>query len=735
MNKISCALIALCITTGIRAQINGVVYGSDRIKKETIVGAKVKLLNAKTGATTGEDGTFKLILPKELPDTLLISAFGYYNDTIIVTKKDRFSAFEIVLYSDQLLEEVVVSVKRETHSISRLKVLHVEELGSGELRKAACCNLSESFETNASVDVNITDAVSGAKKIQMMGLDGVYTQIQYESVPALRGLESSFGLNSMPGTWVESIQITKGTGNVVNGYESMAGLVNIELKKPHEMEKIFLNGYVNRFGRAELNFNSGFHLSEKWTSAWFAHASTTPLVTDENRDGFRDFPNGSNLAVMNRYNFAGKKMEAQISMNAYWDNKIGGQNDFRRAGDGFYGMTLDSRHVDVVAKTGFFLKKPLHSIGVIYNAKYQTTDALFGLRTFKGEEKRGYVNVIYDGIINNSTHKFKLGASTVVSDLKQQQDSLNDDRFELVPGVFGEYTYTGARLSAVFGARADYHNLFKEQFSPRAHLKYSLSEYTDVRATIGRGWRVPNYMIDQISLLATSRTWVAPDTTMPEVSWNVGGSIVQRFKLGKRNGNITFDYYYTSFENQLIVDRDLDPTKIIFTNLVGKSFSNSFQTELSISPFDRFEARFAYKFLDVRADFGGLLQQKVMIPNHRGFMNLAYQTRNKRWEYDLTCSVFGKSRLPVNVLEDGSLTTENTSQAFPLVNAQITHTYKRWEFYIGGENLLNYTQKKPIIDAQNPFGQTFDATRVWAPVMGTNIYAGFRFALKQAHKD
>lgn len=736
MKHIILGLITL-ICLGANAQVKGVVfsYSDNPDQKNPIYNAKVRLLQARDGAYTEEDGTFEIILPKSLPDTMVISAYGYLSDTIIVTKNDRFAGFQIVLFSDQLLPETIIEAKRSSHSILRLKTLLVENISSDELKKAACCNLSESFETNASVDVNITDAVSGAKKIQMMGLDGVYTQIQFENIPYLRGLESSFGLNSIPGTWVESIQITKGTGNVVNGYESMAGLVNIELKKPEEMEKIFLNVYTNRFGRAEINFNTGFIFGKKWSSGWFAHASTVPFAIDENKDGFRDIPNGSNFSVLNRYQYEGKKMEAQFGWNAYWDQRMGGQTSF--TGQNFataYGVLIDSKHIDLFAKTGFFLKKPLHSIGVVYNFKYQDVGANFGLREFNGTEKRGYMNAIYDGIINNSAHKFKLGTSFVYSDLKQQMDTLNDDRLEIVPGVFGEYTFTGPRLSAVAGVRGDYHNIYGFQYAPRLHLKYAFTERLDVRATIGKGWRVPNYMIDNVSLLATGRSWIAPDTVTPEISWNVGGSIVQRFKLWKKAGSITFDFYHTQFDNQMIVDRDENVNAIVFKSLNGTSFSNSFQVELAYGIGKQIDLRFAYKYLDVKAMYGGVLQTKVMVPVHRGFFNFGYVSRNKRWLVDATLSVFGESRLPVNELPGGIETTENVSEVYPMVSAQITHVYRAWEFYLGGENLMNYVQRNPIIDAQNPFSATFDATRVWAPVVGLNVYAGLRFSLKQTKK-
>lgn len=727
-------LAVVLLSFGASAQLKGIIIGSGDGIQEPVIGAKAYLLNAKTGDVTNEEGKFELILPRNLPDTIVFSAVGYISDTIIVTKEDRFSNMKVVLFSDKTLPEVIVEYRRNSKTISKLKVLAVEEISLNELRKAACCNLSESFETNVSVDVNFTDAVSGAKTIQMMGLEGVYTQIQFENIPYLRGLEQPFGLASFPGTWINSIQITKGTGNVVNGYESMAGLVNIEMFKPQDMDRFFLNGYTNIYGRAELNAHGAMHVGKKWNTALFAHASGVFAENDHNKDKFMDMPMGTLYAFNNRWNYQGEKMEAQIGVNTYLESKYGGQTGYRKgSNNGLYGMETDAKHLDVYAKTGFFMKKPYNSIGVIYNLKYQENDALFGLRQFRGVEKRGYVNGVFESIIGNTMHKYKVGLSGVFVDMSQRLDSLTDNRVEIVPGAFAEYTYTGARLTAVLGARGDYHNLYNFQFSPRVHAKYAITEFTDLRVTAGKGWRVPNYMIDNISLLATSRQWIAPSETLPEISWNFGGSLVQSFKLFGNPSSVVLDYYHTLFERQLIVDRDENVNQIIFKNMEGKSFSNSFQTEFSFSPVNRLDIRLAYKFLDVRAEYGGQLQQKVMVPKHRGFVNVAYHTRNKKWEFDVTASVFGASRLPVAQLDSLIFTTDNYSKVYPQLSAQVTYKHKRWDFYIGGENLTNYRQNNPIIDAENPFGTYFDATRIWAPVMGINVYAGFRFTIE--HKE
>ena len=724
--KILISLLFL-FTVGVNwSQINGFVQGNNGNKTEALYGAKIKLLKSKKGVVTTEEGIFELVLPKFLPDTMVISARGYFSDTIIVDKKDRFLALNVVLYSEQLLPEVIVEYKRKSFSISRLKVLHVEELSSSELKKAACCNLGESFETNASVDVNMTDAVSGAKKIQMMGLEGIYTQIQFENIPYLRGLESSFGLETIPGTWIESIQITKGAGNVVNGNESMAGLINLELEKPETMDRFFMNAYQNRLGRSELNFRSGLSLSEKWSAGIFGYVSSQWGEVDENGDSFMDIPQGSNLSALGRFDFEGDKMEAKLGFNIHEDIKNGGQLSSTANP---YGVQINNSHFDLFTKTGFFGKKPSQSLGIITNWKYQLIDGNFGNRSFAGEEKRGYVNIIYDDIIKTSDHKIKTGLSYTYIDINQTAinqtaDTLDNSRIENIPGAFFEYTFTGSRLTTVFGMRYDYHLLFGQQIVPRVHLKYKLSEYTDFRLTSGKGWRVPNYIMDNISLLANSYAWVAPIQIIPEVSWNVGGSIYQEFDMKNNPASITVDFYRTWFENQLVVDREND--LIRFSNLENQSVSNTFQAEVSIEPIQRFVVRCAYKYLDVRSLFGDSIQAKVMIPKHRGFLNLAYTTRNKRWDYDLTLSVFGKARLAAT-----SQSSREFSDVFPRLNAQVTYKLKKWDFYLGGENLTNYRQENPIIEPENPFGPNFDATRAWGPIIGYNIYVGLRYSIKR----
>ena len=724
--KITLFIAALFWSALAFGQIRGVVQGADSVQTKPLKNVKITLLGAGTTVFSNEDGTFEILLGKQNPDTLLFVAKGYRPDRLVVTRSDRFLALNVVLISGQLVQDIVVNGQKQPHGISKMKTLHVEELTSAEFRKAACCNLSESFETNATIDVSMSDAISGAKKIQMLGLDAVYTQLQFENIPFLRGLESAHGMSVIPGTWLESIQITKGTGSVVNGYESMAGLVNFEFKKPQEMPRLGINAYQNRFGRTELNLQGGQQLNERWHMGLFASGATIYGNIDHNQDGFRDQALSNTFNLLQRFSYQGPRMEAQLGVQAYSDNKFGGQTTYTRVQPIGYGMELASEHLSLFSKTGFFGKKPAQSLGIIAQLKFQNMSGLYGLRTFMGTERRAYLNAIYDDIIVSADHKIKAGASFQYLSLSQWAGQpfgtqvVGSERIEWVPGVFAEYAYSGNRLSAVVGARFDQHNLAGAQFSPRAHLKYAISPQLDLRLTGGRAWRLPNFVADNLSLLASSKTWIADQALLPEISWNVGASLVQGFSFKKRKGSLSLDAYHTRFSQQLVADRDTLSGAVVFKNLQNNSLATVIQAEFSYAVLKGLDLRLAYKFQDVRALFDGTLQTQVLLPRQRLFANMAYQTRNKRWNYDLTYSRYSAVRLPQG----------GTGQAWGLLNAQVTRNWKSLELYAGGENLMNVMQHHPIVGVQDPFGENFDATEIWSPIMGWNVYLGLRYTIK-----
>ncbi len=716
----------------------------DQNKSEPLMGAEVFLRQARIGDVTDAKGVFKIEGDFVDDDTLIFRATGHYSDTLYLEEYSDGAKVELILFPEQIAQEVVIKAKRANSNILKLSPRNVESLNSGELRKAACCNLSESFETNATVDVSLSDGVSGSKRIQMMGLNGRYTQLQFENIPFMQNVDQAFGLAGIPGTWIQSIQITKGTGTVANGYESMAGLINIEYLKPENIERLYVNAYGNIQGKADLNLHGGKSFNDKWSSAWFLHYDHQLMENDRNNDGFRDMPIGNHFVGMNRWKYKAPLFRAQFGVKASYSDKMGGQIGFDRytADQGLYGVGIRNTTVEAFGKTGLlFEEDEFSSLGIVYYAKYAALDAVFGKRKLDASEQRGYANLMYETILGNTNHKLKTGASFVYDELEQtMSDVLPTDtsnrmlnRTELVPGVYAEYTYSGVLSTLVLGWRSDFHNVYGFQHSPRANYKFAITEDMDIRFTGGRGFRVSNYVVDNLSLMATNTPWRLGEEIQPEVSWNFGGSYYLEFQAFGRKASFNADFYHTVFENQLVADRDESTAYIVMRNLEGESFSNAFQVDLKMEVLPRFQVKAAYKFLDVRTTMGGRLEEKLMVPRQRGFINLSYESRNTRWDYDATFSAFGARRLATVELPGGDVSTNNRTPVVPMLSGQITHKFRKFEVYAGGENLLDYRLAHPIINVENPFEKTFDATRVYAPIIGVNIYAGIRIPIE--HKD
>lgn len=731
-------LLLICVlwsvATGALAQpstIKGRITELLHDKEEPIIGAVIKRTYPDTLLVSDEEGRFSLHASAYGQDTLIVSHAGFESDTIF-WQADT-TELNIVLFPRKLSE---VTIKSSSTSISKMDTRHTEILTSKELQKAPCCNLSESFSTNASVDVSFSDAVSGAKQIQMLGLDGIYTQMLTENIPLMRGLGTTFGLNYIPGTWISSIRVGKGAGSVVNGYESTAGQINIELKKPELAEKFFFNGYVNHMGRAEGNLTMARKLNERWYVGLLTHGSLLKNKLDMNKDSFTDLPLFDQVNVLNRWHYEGKGIEAHFGVKMLHEGREAGQfrsDDFPFPPDTkLYENRSRTKRVEVFSKLGIlFPKKPYKGIGIISSAVLHDQQTSSGLRDYQGLQKSFYTNVIYQSIIGTTDHQFKVGASYMAD---MYNEALNDSlfsRIESVPGVFGEYTFTVPdKFSAVIGLRADHHNMFGNVLTPRLHLKYIPWEHTTVRVSAGRGFRTANLVADNLPLLVSSRVFDVQESPKPETAWNYGLSFVQDFYLFERKGTFSTDFFRTDFINRIVVDLDNNAQKVSFYNLKGQSYANSFQVQLDYEPLERLNIRLAYKYYDVMTDYKGTLLQNPLIPKQRALLNMDYALPFEKWKFDFTVQWLGRKRLPNTSSNPVQYRFSTSSPSYFILNTQITRAFRTWDLYVGGENLTGFRQKQPILGTDDPFGTYFDASMVWGPIVGSMVYAGFRWKIK-----
>ena len=709
-----------------------------------IAGATVNWLDTNIGSITNEKGKFKIPYKKEYKN-LVVSYIGYKTDTITVTSLAQIRHFMI---SENALEGITIRSKRNAIQKSLYATANTFTVNNDELLKAACCNLAESFETNPSIDVSFSDALTGTRQIQMLGLKSPYLQIMQENIPSIRGAAQAFGLTFTPGTWVESIQITKGAGSVVNGFESISGQINAELVKPFSDNAFFLNTYSSLNGRLELNTHFNQRISEKWQTGLYIHGNYRGEKFDNNNDNFLDAPLANQINVMNRWQYtdAQNGWVSFITARFLNDKKQTGEINFNRLTDKgnneVWGSEINTQRFETSLKLGYvFPELPFQSFGLQMAYSNHQQDSYFGLNIYDIKHESLYSNLLFNSIIGDTRSKFKTGINFTYDTYNELVNSTNYNRKENALGAFFEYAFDNLdNFSLTAGMRIDTHNLLGTFITPRLHLRYVPWEKGVFRASVGRGKRSANIFAENQQLFASSRQINIDDAggnvygLNPEVAWNYGVSYLQKFNLFNKKGAITFDFYRTDFSNQVVVDWE-NPQAISFYDLDGKSIANSFQIEVSYQLAKNLDLRTAFKYFDISTDYKTRNLHKPLQPNNRFFANLSYETVAKenaaQWKFDLTFNNIGKQRLPITGTNPIQYQLPINSERYSLLNAQITKVFSNaFEVYVGGENLTNVQQENPILASSAPFGSSFDTTIVYSPIFGRAIYAGLRFKIE-----
>ncbi len=678
---------------------------------------------------------------------LIFQYLGYDPDTVLTSPGQYVS----VLFKEEanVLGEVVVAHHRRTTEVSFLNPLQMQNISREELFKAACCNLSESFETTATIDVSFTDAVTGAKEIQMLGLSGKYSLISQEQMPGVRGMAIPYGLLYTPGSWIESIQISKGAGSVLQGYESMTGQINVELKKPFDKDKFLLNGYFNEAYRSEANLFTRFDLSPMVNTAIMGHYSLYPKEHDRNEDGFSDMPTGNLLTFANRWDYHNNKtgVEGQLLVQWLRDEKEGGSSSHGEGNPENYGVTIDADRLVVAAKLGYvFPNKRYNSIGSQWGYTRHVQEAVIGHRVYNGTQASAYGNWIYRSIIGDTRHQYFAGLSFRYDDYRENLDLDTFDRKEIIPGAFFEYTYKpDDRITLVAGVRADHHNLYDWLVNPRLHLRYALHETLVIRMSAGRGMRSPLPVAENLGWLASARAWTVGETgytgQLPyrglkmEKAWTIGSSISKEFTIDYRSGVVTADFYHTLFTDRAISDLDVDPRQLHVYNLDGKSFASTFQVEAQYEILKRLDLKLAYKWQDSEIAYRNEgLRQQIFTPRNRFFVNASYVSSvaayKGHWRLSLTAHYTGVQRIPDTDSNPVAFQLPAESPGYWLYNGQLTRVFsKQFELYAGMENISNFKQSPVILDPEDPHGPYFDSGLIWGPIFGREWYVGFRYTL------
>ena len=723
-----------------------VFYNKPNGGTEPLPFAQVYYLEREKLLETDANGQFTLNLTARA--TLIATYVGYTRDTVVVEPGTTEAKFYLSGEND--LDESKVVAQQST--LPKLKSVKTEVITAAGLCKMACCALAESFENSASVTVGFSDAVTGARQIKLLGLSGTYTQMLDENRPVMRGIASPFGMSFVPGQWLESIQIAKGPSSVINGLEAITGQINMEHRKPTDETPLFVQLYGSSDAMFEANVASAIQFNEKWSMINMAHVGGTTYKMDHNQDGFRDEPEDLNLNFTSRWlYYAPSGMQIRFGGRFLYDDRLGGQMDATKDNtfnlqNGIWGSRIQNRGANGYFKIGIPLAEDNHAnIALVTDFNHHEFNSFFGRKDYNATQNSAFANLIYQNEINEM-HKVEFGATWQFDDLHNNPWE-RFSRKEHAISAFGEYTFNYQEaLTFVGGVNLEYNTLHGWLFAPRANLRWAPADWITLRALGGRGYRTANIFTDNLGILSTGKPYTIEDNlNLLEDAWTWGGNVTFYLPFGAEDTDtyLSFDYFRTDFNKQVIVDMEFINNLIAIYNLsaYGKSYTNTWQVDFSVNPLERFNITATFRYTDAKVTLANKgLVERPMTSRFKGVLNMQYATAMNKWTFDFTAQLNGPMRLPDYAAGVWGI---ESSPVYPMLYAQVTRKFKGFDVYVGAENILGYRQHNAIIGADNPFGfgdtssyadsrvlpQLFDASCVWGPLMGRKFYIGVRYTL------
>lgn len=735
-------ILGLLASVGMSGQtISGKVTNQ---RNEPLVGASVYWAGTTQGTSTGPGGNFKLSATGITNKKLVASFVGFVPDTLEITQQ---TFVEFRLKESTTLGEVVVSGQREGVIISDAKEIKTEQITQTELQKSACCDLAGCFETQTTVQPQVTNVVTNSKELRILGLSGVYNQILIDGFPMIQGLTYTYGISGIPGTLVENIYVAKGANSVLQGFESISGQINVETKDPAKTDRLLLNFYINNFAEKHTNANFSFKVG-KWNSLASVHTVQPANKIDRDNDGFLDLPLLTRYMVFNNWKYGNEAnwgWHSKVGVRLLNEERIGGQSSFNpqtdRGSTSVYGQTVNINQPELWTKTGYRFNDN-HAITFIASAFLQEQNAYFGSVKYDARQTNAYANVQYEWAYGN--HEVKTGISYRHLNLREDIAFTDDflqrsydgihHRVEHIPGVFAENTLRfSEKLTWITGLRADHHNQFGMRLTPRTLVKYDIAPNSILRANVGLGWRTVNLFSENIGLLVSSRDVVFAEELRPEQAVNFGVNYIQKFDYmeGNLSGFLSLDFYHTDFQNQIFPDYDSDPRLAIVENFTGRSVSNGFQAEVFLKIYERFEFKTGFNYLDVYRKVEGEKQLLPFNPKHRVITTFSYRPLSNRFHFDTNIHWYGRQRLPNTQSNPEAFQRPDFSETYTVANAQFTYKFKKVDVYFGCENIFDFRQLRPILSWQDPFSPYFDTSSVWGPTRGREFYLGLRFRLER----
>lgn len=610
----------------------------------------VSLKGTTIGTTTDATGHYFL---KNLPEgkfTVEARFVGYQTSQREVQLKKGVTLeinFELE-ESNISLNEVVVSANRNETS-RRLAPTLVSILDVKTFDRTNSYTIADglSFQPGLRVENNCQNC--GFTQVRMNGLEGAYSQILIDSRPVFSALAGVYGLEQIPATMVERIEVVRGGGSALFGSSAIAGTINVITKEPTRNSAQLSHTITSIGGKSDFDNNTSFNASlvsdNHRMGVMVFGQKRNRSAYDDDSDGFSEIPQ-LNSRTLGFRSFIKTGTYSKITFEYH------NMNEFRRGGDRMnqephnayiaeqaesnidggslkYDMfSPDSKHrFSIYSAAQLTKRKSYYGGGTPANEIMSDPDltdaekleAITGRMNSYGRTKD--ITYSLGGQYSYDFDKLLFMPSSLTAGLEYTSDDLKDKSgYRETPihqkvdtkSAFAQNEWKDERWSFLIGGRLDKHKLLKNAiFSPRANVRYNPTEDINIRVSYGQGFRAPQLFDEDLHVDIAGGAKIirvlSPDLK-EEKSHSVSGSIDWYHQVGSAELNFLIEGFYTKLSDPFTSVSEEQADGSIIKTVVNASGAKVYGINL--------EARAAYSTL-LQFQLGATIQKSRYNEAHK----------------------------------------------------------------------------------------------------------------------
>ena len=727
------------------------IEGNVWTDKQGVAFANVFIKTLNKGATTIENGTYKLENVPAGEYTIYVSFIGYKTEVKKIKVESSINNFDFKLKELTMLNEVVVTGTLKP--ISRLETaVPVEVYTTTFLKKNPTPNIFEALQNVNGVRPQLNCNICNTGDIHINGLEGPYTMVTIDGMPIVSGLSTVYGLTGIPNSLIDRIEIVKGPASSLYGSEAVGGLINIITKKAENAPLFFADFFTTSWLENNVDIGTKYNVGKNITSLLGLNYFNFNQRIDNNKDNFTDVTLQNRISVFNKYDFKRKKdREMSLAGRFFYEDRWGGEmqwNKSYRGGNEVYGESIYTKRFEIIGKYQLPLTEKINTSFSYVN---HDQNSVYGETKYIANQKIAFAQATWDKKIN--ANDILIGAAFRHQFYDDNTPATESTNKSDISSFFAQNEISFKdNKSLLLGTRFDYNSNNGAIFTPRIAYKWKPTENDVFRVNEGTGFRIVNLFTEEHAALTGARDVIISENLDPEKSYNINANYLKKYKLNNgARAALDVTGWYTYFNNQILPDYDTNPNQIIYANLNG--FSNTYGITVNgefIFPFG-LKTNLGFTLLESKNKRNGIVSTPILTEKFSATWGASMDFPLANLTLDYTANLYGPMRLALL----GELDPRREYSPFwSLQNLQAT--YKKWgaiELYGGVKNILNWTPNRnnafliartndpfdnevtfnqngdAIATTNNPYALTFDPTYMFAPNQGRRFFLGLRFRL------